>query len=117
MAVLLADRMLGVRRRSGGAVGSHGERAGYTWAALAGPWPGRAEEGPDAAIGATGGRTWVLALDPAAWPVAQGDLVAEPASGLEWLVTSADLMKHNAHPDVDYVRVEAHARTQAATRP
>jgi hypothetical protein len=68
-------------------------------------------------MAATGGRTWVLALDPAAWPLYQGDLVVEPSAGASWLVITADLLTNNAAPDIDYVRVEAHARVGAATRP
>jgi hypothetical protein len=59
----------------------------------------------------------VLALDPAAWPLYQGDLVVEPSAGASWLVVTADLLTNNAAPDIDYVRVEAHARVGAATRP
>ncbi|MEV8634264.1 hypothetical protein AB0395_21675 [Streptosporangium sp. NPDC051023] len=118
MAVLLPDRSLGVRRRTGGAIGSHGERTGYTWAAMVGPWPGRADEGPDTAIGEIEGRVWVLAVDPAAWPVYQKDLVVDPDSGQAWLVTSADLLEHTEYPEVSYIRVEGHARTvEGATRP
>lgn len=68
-------------------------------------------------MGATGGRTWVLALDPSAWPVVQGDLVVEPSTGASWLVVSADLLTNNAAPDIDYIRVEAHARAGVFTRP
>lgn len=118
MAVLLANRSLGVRHRAAGAPDAHGEPQAASWAAMGGPWPGRAEEGPDVAeMGAAGGRTWVLAVDPAAWPLHQGDLVVEPSTGATWLVTTADLLTNNASPDIDYIRVEAHARTGASTRP
>lgn len=118
MAVLLPNRSLGVRRAVTAALDAHGDRSAPSWGAMAGPWAGRAEEEPDAAeMGATGGRTWVLALDPAAWPLTQGDLVAEPATGATWLVITADLLANNADPAIDYIRVEAHARTGTATRP
>lgn len=68
-------------------------------------------------MAATGGRAWVLALDPAAWPLYQGDLVVESSTGASWLVLTADLLTNNAAPDIDYVRVEAHARSGAATLP
>lgn len=118
MAVLLPDRSLGVRRATAAARDAHGGRSAPSWGAVAGPWPGRAEEGADAAeMGATGGRTWVLALDPAAWPLTQGDQVVQPSTGAVWLVITADLITNNAADDIDYVRVEAHARVGAATRP
>jgi hypothetical protein len=116
MAVLLPDRTLGVRRRAAGSVDAHGDRPGGGWAAVAGPWPGRAAEGPDVPVGQAGGRAWVLAMDPRAWPVSQGDLAVDPVAAVEWLVTSADLLVNNASPEVDYIRVEAHLRT-TGTRP
>lgn len=117
MAVLLPDRRLGLRRRTAAGVGAHGEQRGYTYGPLLGPWPGRAEEHGDVPAGEIGGRTWVLALDPAAWPVQQGDRVVDPALGVEWVVTSADLQVNNADHRLDYVRVEAHARQAGGTRP
>ncbi len=117
MAVLLPNCHLGVRRRAAGTVGTHGDQTGFSWGVPVGPWPGRAEEGPDTPVGQTGDRTWVLAVDPAGWPVLQGDLIADPAHGREWLVTSADLLTNGADPAIDYVRVEAHLRTSGATNP
>ncbi|MFF4777536.1 hypothetical protein ACFY05_32235 [Microtetraspora fusca] len=116
MSVLLPDRQLGVRRREAPAVDAHGDAVGGGWGGLLGPWPGRAEESGDVPAGLPGGRTWVLALDPAAWPVHQNDLVEDPRARMQWLVTSADLLKHNADPAIDYIRVEAHLR-DAGTRP
>jgi hypothetical protein len=124
VAVLLADRLLGVRARIPGAVDAHGDRYAASWAPLRGPWPGRAMEGPDTPPGQVGDRTWRLAVDPAGWPLAQGDLVEEAdADGVtvqSWLVLSADLMTHTVDDMIDYIRVEAHARTGDAageTRP
>lgn len=118
MGVLLADRRLGVRRRAAGVADAHGYVSGGSWGPLAGPWAGRAEEGPDAAqMGATGGRRWVLAVDPAAWPLTQGDLVVDVDAGQQWLVVTADLRANAADSAVDYVRVEAHIRTGGGTRP
>lgn len=88
-----------------------------SWGATVGPWPGRVSQGPDAPIGQPGGRTWVLALDPAAWPLLQGDLVVDVGSGEQWLVTSADLLNNNADSAIDYIRVEAHTRIAASTAP
>jgi hypothetical protein len=119
MAVLLANRSLGVRHRTVAGQDEHGYVYTSGWGALVGPWPGRAEEGPDAPIGEIGGRTWVLAVDPQAWPVEQGDLVVEVVNGepvTTWLVLSADLLRNNADARVDYVRIKAHLRTDG-TRP
>jgi hypothetical protein len=84
---------------------------------MVGPWPGRAEERGDVAIGQVGGRTWVLAVDPAAWPLYQQDMVVDADSHEEWLITDADLATNNADPVVDYIRVEAHLRATGGTRP
>lgn len=116
MAVLLADRLLGVRARVT-ATDTHGYRSTPSWGPLGAALPGRAEQRPDAAIGATGGRTWVLALDPSLWPVGQQDLVVDPDADQWWLVTSADLIKNNADPAIDYIRVEAHTRATVGTTP
>ncbi|MDB4873225.1 MAG: hypothetical protein JWL97_4229 [Gemmatimonadales bacterium] len=119
MAVLLSDCRLGVRRQLAGAVDGHGDRRPGGWAALVGPWPGRAAEGPDAPgpVDATSSREWTLAVDPAGWPIRRGDLVAEVA-GREWLVLSADLLPNGADPSVSYVKVKGHIRTGAGdTKP
>jgi hypothetical protein len=110
MAVLLADRTLGVRRHSTSGVDGHGARTGVSWGALQGPWPGRAEQGPDEAMHAPGGRAWVIGVDDRAWPITQGDMIVDTVSGEQWLVTSADLLRNTADPSVDYIRVQAHTR-------
>lgn len=117
MAVLMADRQLGVRHRGAAVTDAHGDRVGGDWGALAGPWPGRAAEGPDVPPGLPGGRRWVLAVDPAAWIVLQGDMVVDVDSGQEWLVLSADLLSNTVIGDVDYIRIEAHLRTADGTKP
>lgn len=117
MAVLLADRSIGVRRRVPAAPDGHGDRAPGVLGPPAGPWPGRAEEGADVPPGELSGRTWVLALDPAAWPLTQGDVAYDADTGEEWYVTSADLRTNNADPAVDYVRAEAHRHGEAGTSP
>jgi hypothetical protein len=116
MAVLLPNCLLGVRRRTAGLTGSHGDQTRFSWAPLVGPWPGRAEEGPDVPAGQIAGRTWVLAVDPQAWPLTQGDLVVDSDADRTWLITSADLLQHNRDPSINYVRVEAHLRT-TGTKP
>lgn len=110
MAVLLADRMLALARRAAPVRDADGDVVGETWQAPDAAKPGRAEEGPDVPPEQIEGRTWVLALDPCLWPVAQRDIVVDVASGQRWLVTSADLRAHGATPAIDYVRVEAHMR-------
>jgi hypothetical protein len=114
VSVLLADRTLGLRRQSSSGADGHGDRIGRTWGALEGPHPGRAEEQPDTVMHGTGGRTWVIALDDRLWPVTQGDMIVDADSGVNWLVTSADLLRNNADPSVDYVRVEAHTLASAS---
>ena len=108
MTVLLANRRLGVRRRTEGGRGPHGDRLAGALGSLAGPWPGRAEEAGDVPAGQVGGRTWELGVDVAAWPLKPQDLVVDVDTGQEWLVTSADLLVNNADPAVDYVLVRAH---------
>lgn len=121
MAVLLADRVLGVRAQQAGARDAHGDVFPAGWGPLRGPWPGRAREGPDTPRGQESDRTWRLAVDPAAWPLYQGDLVVQVAGdGTEtaaFLVTSADLITHSVDPAVDYIRVEANRHTEAGTSP
>jgi hypothetical protein len=118
VAVLLANRRLGVRRRTGGGVGQHGDPVTGVLGPLEGPWPGRGEESGDVPAGQVGGRTWELAVDVAAWPLAPQDVVVDADTGQEWLVVSADLLTNNADPAVDYVTVRGHARQGAAgTRP
>jgi hypothetical protein len=117
VAVLLPDRRLGVRRRNVTTADTHGDHYGAGWAGMVGPWPGRAVEGDDVPYGQDGGRAWLLAVDTAGWPVQQGDLVVDPGNALEWLVTSARLIRNNYSPDVDYVRVEAHQKVSSETRP
>lgn len=117
MAVLLADRFLGVRRQTLPVADAHGDLPGGAWAALSGPWPGRAEEGDDVPAGEIGGRVWLMGVDPRGWPVRRGDLIVDPGEGMEWLVTTARLICNNADPVVDYVRVEAHLREGDSTRP
>jgi hypothetical protein len=112
----MANRRLGVRHRLLAVVDGHGNAVSGDWGLMLGPWPGRAEERPDVPMGRPGGRPWVLAVDPAAWPVGQVDLIVDPDSGQTWTVTSADLLANTAISDIDYVRIEGHLRTGTGTR-
>lgn len=107
MAVLLTNTQLGVRRQAVAGVDEHGAPLPAAWGLAEGPWPGRTEERADG--------SWRLGVDPAGWPLAERDLVVEPATGREWLVVSADLRTNNADPAVDWVAVSAYERTAGAT--
>lgn len=110
MGVLMAGTSLGVRRRSKAGLDPHGfEQPVPGWGPVLGPWPGRATEQVD--------QTWVLAVDPGGWPLAENDLVAEPTTGREWLVATADLLRNNLDPSVNYVRVIGHQRVDGDTDP
>lgn len=109
MAVILPDCALTVARMGPTA---H-DPSGYPIPATRTPGgpalPGRKKERPD--------HSWVLAVDPSMWPVKEGDLIQEPATGAEWLVVSADLLTNSADPAVDYVRVEGEIRVGVSTLP
>jgi hypothetical protein len=110
VAVLLTNTTLGLRRRADGPYDAHGERQNGALGATLGPWPGRTQEQGDG--------TWSLALDPAAWPVRENDLVVESAPGSRvWVVQSAQLLRNNADPVVDYIRVTGAQQTVAGTEP
>lgn len=103
MGVLLVNTALGVRRLRSRQRDGHGwPQPGPGWEDPVGPWPGRTAEDTDG--------SWLLGLDPRGWPLAGGDLVIEPDTGREWLVLTADLLRNNLDPTVDYVRVTAHER-------
>ncbi len=108
MAVQLPNTRLGVVRRAE-VYDAHGYPVPGPAQALAGPWPARSSEGADG--------SWVLALDPAAWPVDERTVVVEPTTGVEWTVLTADLLTNNVSPIVDYVRVTAHQRVAGHTEP
>ena len=108
MSVLLPNARLGLRRRVEGARDAHGDRVAAGWGPFHGPYDGRTNE--------TSGGTWALGLDPALWPVRQGDLVVG-ATGGSWLVQSSDLIRNNYDSTVDWVRVSAVHRTAMGTEP
>jgi hypothetical protein len=108
VAVLMTNASLGVRRRQDAARDAHGERLPAPWGPVNGPHPGRTNETADA--------TWNLGLDPVLWPVRQGDLVIDAAGG-SWLVDTADLIRNNLDPSVDWIRVTGRHRTAAGTEP
>lgn len=108
MSVLLPNAQLGVRRRAADAVDALGDEIPGTPGPLEGPWPGRAAETAD-------GR-WTLAVDPAAWPVREHDLVTEPG-GRTWAVDTAQLIRNNYDPSVDWIRVAARQVVAGGTEP
>lgn len=108
MSVLLPDAMLGVRRRAPAVADAHGWQVAGAIGALEGPWPGGASQDADGA--------WRLALDPAAWPLAPGDVV-EDDGGRQWTVLGAELLALPAEPAVDWVRVTARAHPPQGTQP
>jgi len=74
-----------------------------------GPWPGRAWEGPSGA--------WTLAVDEAGWPVLAGDIIVQPDTQQQWIVTGAQVMRNNLDDTVNYVRVDALERVGPNTEP
>lgn len=109
MAVLLPNALLGLRRRVEGAVNAHGERVAAGWGEFLGPHEGRVSEGADA--------SWSLGLDPSLWPVRVGDLVVATSGAGAWLVQTADLLRNNYDPTVDWIRVSGLRRTGSGTAP
>ncbi|MFJ1706844.1 hypothetical protein [Kitasatospora sp. NPDC088346] len=109
MAVLLADRQLGVRTRGTPVLDAYGDEATSPLGALRGPWPGRAQPHTDG--------TWLLALDPQVGALLVGDIVVESATGAEWTVLTADELHSTADPTLAYVRVMARPRAAGGTRP
>lgn len=109
MSVLLPNATLGVRRRLGTALDSHGEPLPGGWGELLGPHPGYSNEQPDA--------LWVLGLDPALWPVRQDDMVIDGSTGAAWLISTAHLIRHPVDSTVDWVRTTARQRGNGGTEP
>jgi hypothetical protein len=112
MGVLMASTSLGVRRRAPEGYDAHGERTMGALGSLVGPWPGRARRQQDG--------SWHLAVDDAAWPLQERDVVVEvvaTGTGREWLVTAADVLRNTVDSTVDYVRVEAQERRPSGTEP
>jgi len=108
MAVLMPNTRLGIRTRTGGVEDRHGDTVPGAPAALLGPWPGRTKEADDG--------TWTLAVDTAAWPISERDII-EDTAGTQWVVRSANLLRNNLDPSVDYVRVQAYLRAAGDTKP
>jgi hypothetical protein len=117
MSVLFANTSLSVQTydRNLPEFDSHGQLYFATLEAPRGPWPGSVrppgrtladEQGPQ-----------LLQLDPAAWPLLPRDLVIEPSTGDSWTVVTSQLMTNDLDPSVNYVRVQAHPRSEAGTLP
>lgn len=103
MSVLLPNTGLGVRRRAAATYDGHGTPLPGALGALQGPYPARLRERAD------GG--WSIGLDPRLWPVGVNDLVAEPETGREWNIQTAELLTNNADGRVDWIRVQGLERT------
>lgn len=109
MSVLLPNARLGLRRRINEQVrNEHGERVAAGWGGVVGLFDGRLNE--------TAGGTWNLGLDPALWPVRQGDL-AISSDGAAWVIQTADLIQNNYDSTVDWVRATALRRSAGGTEP
>uniref|UniRef100_UPI003F491501 hypothetical protein n=1 Tax=Streptosporangium sp. CA-235898 TaxID=3240073 RepID=UPI003F491501 len=106
MAVTQPTTMLGVQEGTP-VLDGHGTRSATQWGPVRDVLPGAVVEEPPADGEQGGPGTWVLALDPAVWPVKARDLVAEPSTGRRWAVTSAKHHRHGVNSDIDWVRVEA----------
>jgi hypothetical protein len=100
MAVLIPNASLGVRRythpeardargkpKGGGALGS-----------LEGPWPGFCAEGDT-------DNQWSFRLDPAAWPLNDGDHITDGSR--TWVITAARPHFNALASDADYVGATA----------
>lgn len=109
MTVLMADGRYGLRRRVEGGLNEHGEETPSGWGPLYGPHEGRAR--------VLGDGTWSLGVDPALWPVRQGDLIIGFHGG-SWLVQNAVLLENNYDHRVDWVRVSGlHRSVSGSTEP
>jgi hypothetical protein len=105
----MPNAILGLRRQGELVYDSHGFPVRNTVGPLVGRWPGRTRERGD------GG--WSIALDLAAWPVRQHDVVVDTGSGREWVVLTADPIKNNIDPACDYIRIDAREVVAGGTEP
>lgn len=102
MAVVLADRALTVVVRS-----HPWERdargvpmpTGNDTLTTRGPWPGAAEENAD--------QTWVLRVDPRAWPVRAGDTITDDQGHTFVVYGEPKLHQIPGFPAVDYIETQA----------
>ncbi|MEU4331373.1 hypothetical protein [Nonomuraea dietziae] len=107
MAVIGANLVLGLRRRTAG-VDGHGTPVAGVLGAVEDVRPGRIVSRPDVdGDGETGPGVWVLAVDPAWWPVAAGDRIVEQGGqGRAWTIGVASLRASDFDSAIDYIRVE-----------
>jgi len=105
----MPDRQLGVQHRAAGAEDGHGELVVGAPGGLLGPWPGRGHERGDG--------SWLLSVDPAAWPLAADDLVVDSDAGLEWSVLEAERMQSSVDPGIDFIRATGRLRVGGGTEP
>lgn len=108
MAVLIADRMIGLRRR------------GQTFDAHGFPVPGAVEQEtplyPGLARERGGDGGWTLSVDEALWPIREDDVLFDDR-GTEWLAITSDHLRNEIDPLVNYVRVDARQRQPGGTEP
>lgn len=108
MVVVAPTMRVGVRR-SVTTIDRYGTPRSGGHGPLETPRPARviSEPATDANLDTGPGR-WVLAVDPAFWPLYPGDLlVEETGDGRKWTVVSAAIRGNQWNPVVSYVRVEA----------
>ncbi|GAA4209340.1 hypothetical protein GCM10022252_75690 [Streptosporangium oxazolinicum] len=106
---MLADTAFGVRPHVPTTDG-HGTVSVSSWAPAKPARPGRLVSAPAEDGEADGPGVWVLALDPGLWPVRARDLVVEPGTGREWIVTLAVERKHAVAPVMNWINVTAYLR-------
>jgi hypothetical protein len=109
MVVLMADRELGLIRRDAGPLDAHGDAPVQGRSVLAGPWPGRARLETDG--------SWTLAVDIAAWPMEERDIILDPVNGIEWVAVTVQPLRNTMDSSVDYVRVTALIREGTDSTP
>lgn len=118
MTVQLPNTWLGIRRVNTDAVDAHGA-----------PLPAQPGEATDLLPGKRAEQDtgqWQLALDPALWPVRQGDRVVAD-DGMEWVVVytkyipapplTAEEQDLGIDLDVAFIRVTGNQVTEAGTEP
>jgi hypothetical protein len=108
MAVLITDRMIGIRRRAT-VYDAHGFPIPGATEDVTPLYPGLARE-----RGGDGG--WTLSVDEALWPIREDDVLFDDR-GIEWLAITADHLRNEIDNLVNYIRVDARQRQSGGTEP